>query len=58
MSPLTFLTDMVRADSFQVADAGALVFWVGRVLLGVPEHFREGHFHMLLHCGQVEIPVK
>lgn len=49
---------MVRADSFQVADAGALVFWVGWVLLGVPEHFREGHFHMLLHCGQVEIPAK
>lgn len=49
---------MVWPDSFQVADAGALVFRVGGILFGVSEHFGEGHFHMLLHCGQVEVPVQ
>lgn len=49
---------MVGPNSFQVSDAGALVFWVGGVLLGVSKHFGEGHFHMLLYCSQVEIPVK
>lgn len=49
---------MMGPDSFQVADAGALVFRVGGVLLGVSEHFGEGHFQMLLNCGQVEVPVQ
>lgn len=44
------------AHALKVADAGALVFRIRRVLLGVSEHFGEGHFHMLLHRGQVEVP--
>lgn len=48
---------MMGPNSFQVSDAGALVFRVGGVLLGVSKHFGEGHFHMLLYCSQVEIPV-
>lgn len=42
----------------QVSDAGALIFGVVGTLPGVPQHLGEGHFEMLLHSVQVEIPVE
>lgn len=52
----TFLSQMVWACPLQVANAGALVFRVGWVLLSVSEHFGEGYLHVLIHCLQLEIP--
>lgn len=43
--------------ALQIADTGALVLGVGRVLLGVSQHLGEGHLQVLLYCRQMEIPI-